>query len=904
MESCKLTSSVLLRVLKGVAAATLLDESSYERLVQCFARGDRVAEGANSHTGNDVAHGLPVGDWLAMVSDISCEDKEKQLMLQHLAELVLAIALLRESGRRTQNPSLAAVSDADLAIVWSMIRGALLSDLFPDSNIRASRSAQGFLSVPLCSIVQNGNIEELFRLHVWLPDGQRGTPDFAVHSHQPFGQSWILAGAGVDHSFDVHPTTDGTAATHAEYKLVWQDAKGTDKTYKTHQISSTIENTGNLVQVTAKGSKLHVRNMSYSIPAAAFHYTEVAPDTLHATLFFFDASRGFVKDAPVLGPKDLDSSTQQRDPGGVTPAVLATMVDAVRSWETLMEEGDQHAQRAEWEHALRSFSHALSLCGPAGNLPASGNYRHIVLGKLGYTNRRFGRYEKAEEYLQSALDGLGSTSFHVELRGEMGVVYRHMNRLDDAKREFEIQYNMAVELNLEYAMCRSIGNLAMVNYQLSRDLLPLAIDQLKERVRLARSIRASPGSGEKAQATIWETVGLSRLSLCYTACGFANDAIATSLESMKVALSTKDPTVVAMSRLFYGRALYLNGQREEALQQFNPTGTCTPAMALCKEPSDEHLGYLRELVEAGADMDLIDEQGYSALDYAVFCGDMKTEEVVLDGLRRQFGKQANDKLLQRQREARVRKCYRELFQESLRPVLLESRNEVSQLQHLRRVYAASLVADEEKIKIFDGLKFVWYRDFLRNGRLPRSNHGLTQNYRDIEPECAPEYIVFISYRWINGDPACLASPDDTNHTQYHRMITAIEAFLEAHGSLDPERLGIWLDWACIDQDNPLPGIAALPLNLAQCDAVISLLDNSYHSRAWCCVEVMIIQILRRSYQLHSWYQHNKIENSEQWAIEEGPLEFESSVAGKQLSSEQDRPMILFLERQARLLGRD
>lgn len=59
MESCKLTSSVLLRVLKGVAAATLLAESSYERLVQCFARGDRVAEGANSHTGNDVAHGLP-----------------------------------------------------------------------------------------------------------------------------------------------------------------------------------------------------------------------------------------------------------------------------------------------------------------------------------------------------------------------------------------------------------------------------------------------------------------------------------------------------------------------------------------------------------------------------------------------------------------------------------------------------------------------------------------------------------------------------------------------------------------------------------------------------------------------------------------------------------------------------
>ncbi|OGM43297.1 hypothetical protein ABOM_008631 [Aspergillus bombycis] len=899
MEDCKVTSPVLLRVLRGVAAATLLDESSYERLAQCFARSGPKVEGVDTCPEKDTGQALPVSDWLAIISDISCGDKDK-----HLADLVLAIALLRESGRRTGDPSHAAVSDADLTTAWNMIRDALLSDLFRDSNVRASRSAQGFLSVPLCSIVQNGNIEELFRLHVWLADGQRGVPEFAVHSHQPFAQSWILAGAGVDHSFDVQATTDGATATHAKYRLVWQDAKSTGRSYKTHQISSTVENTGALVQVTAKGSTLHTRNMSYSIPATAFHRTEVSPDTLHATLFFFDASRGFVQDAPVLGPKDLRSSTQLRDPGGISPAVLATMVDAVRSWEVLMEQGEQHAQRAEWEHALRSFSHALSLCGPGGSLPESANYKHIALGKLGYTDRRFGRYEKAEKYLQSALEGLGSTPLHVELLGELGVVYRHMNRLEDAKREFEIQYKMAGELKLEHAMCRSIGNLAMTNYQLSRDLLPLAIDQLKERIRLARSIRASVGSGEESQAIIWETVGLSRLSLCYTACGFAKEAISAALESVEAALSTKDPTVVAMSRFFYGRSLYLSGQLEEALQQFNPVGTCTPAMALCKEPSNEHLGYLRELVEAGVDLDLVDEHGYSALDYAVFCGDKQTEEVVLDGLCRQFGEKANDKLVQRQTEAQVRKCYRELFQESLRPILLESKNDVNHLQHLRRVYATSLTADEEKTSIFDGLKFVWYQDFVRNGRLPRSNHGLTQHFHDIRPELAPDYIIFISYRWINGDPACVASPDDTNHTQYRRMIRAIEAFIDAHPSINRQRLGIWLDWACIDQDDPLPGIAALPLNLAQCDAVISLLDDSYHSRSWCSVEVMIIQTLRRSYQLHSWYEHKRIENTEQWAMQEGPLDFEPSVAGKLLSSEEDRPRILFLERQARLLGRD
>ncbi|KAE8384459.1 hypothetical protein BDV23DRAFT_189202 [Aspergillus alliaceus] len=903
MENCKVTNSVLLRVLGGVAAATLLDESSYEPLTRCFACGVPM-ESVNRCTDDDVAQALPLSNWLAIVSDFSCGNEKNQLLIRHVADLVLAIALLRESGRRIENSSHAVVSDADLTIVWNMIRGALLSDLFRDSNVRASRSAQGFLSVPLCSIVDNGNIEELFRLHVWLPDSQRGSSVFAVHSHQPFGQSWILAGAGVDHTFDVHPTTDYAAATHAEYRLVWQDGTSPSESYKIHQISSTVENTGNLVRVTAMGSKLHTRNMSYSIPAAAFHRTEVLPDTLHATLFYFDASRGFVKDAPVLGPKDLGSSTQLRDPGGIIPAALATMVDAVRLWEILMEQGGKHAQRAEWEHALRSFSHALSLCGQAGRLPESANYKHIVLGKLGYTFRQFGRYDKAEEYLKNALNMLGSTPLHVDLHGEMGVVYRHMNRLEDAKREFEIQYKLARELKLEHAMCRSIGNLGMVNYQLSRDLLPLAIDQLKERIQLARSIKAFVGSGKKYQAIIWETVGLSRLSLCYTACGLTKDAIATASESVKAALSIKDPTVVAMSRFFYGRALHLNGQFEEALRQFNPIGTCTPAMALCKEPSNENLGYLQELVEVGVDMDLIDEQGYSALDYAVFCGDKQTEEVVLDGLRQQLGEQADDKLLQKQREARVRKCYREVFQESLRPVLLENSNDANQLQHLRRVYTTSLTANEERINIFDGLKFVWYLDFVHNGRLPRSNHGLTQNYHDIKPNLAPDYIIFISYRWINGDPACVTSPDDTSNTQYCRMIKAIEAFLDTHPSINPQKLGIWLDWACIDQDDPLSGIAALPLNLAQCDAVISLVDTSYHDRAWCSIEVMIIQILRRSYNLHSWYEHTKIENTEHWAINEGPLEFEPSVAGKLLGSEQDRPRILFLERQTRLLGRD
>ncbi|EFQ34375.1 uncharacterized protein GLRG_09519 [Colletotrichum graminicola M1.001] len=194
----------------------------------------------------------------------------------------------------------------------------------------AARSAQGFLSVALCSLVKDGRIDELFRLHVWLPDGKRGNPDFKLHSHQPFAQSWILAGEGEDHTWEVEPVEDPTEATHAGYVLAWDDGKGQNSTYKTHQSSSTVRNTGSLFRAMETQSEVHCRDSTYTVPAAAFHTSEVAADALHATLFFFDSHRGFVKDAGVLGPKHGDAFTQLRDPAGISPRELVEAVETAR----------------------------------------------------------------------------------------------------------------------------------------------------------------------------------------------------------------------------------------------------------------------------------------------------------------------------------------------------------------------------------------------------------------------------------------------------------------------------------------------------------------------------------------------------------------------------------------------
>ncbi|KIK17831.1 hypothetical protein PISMIDRAFT_684887 [Pisolithus microcarpus 441] len=247
----------------------------------------------------------------------------------------------------------------------------------------ASRSSQGFLAAPLCSLLKDGNIDELYRFHIWLPGGQRGNLDFAVHSHQAYAQSWILAGLGNDYRYTFEPVTSLADATHAMYGLSWADGKNTSAVYKTHQTSSTVVNTGKLGRTTCTaGPTVHTRDMSYYIPSAAFHSTEVAPDILHATLFVFDSHRGFTEDAPVLGPKDTESSTQLRDPAGVTPAALANMVETMRSWEIFKEQGQQYSQRAHWQSALEAFNEALDLCESAPDFPNADRCKQPILAQL------------------------------------------------------------------------------------------------------------------------------------------------------------------------------------------------------------------------------------------------------------------------------------------------------------------------------------------------------------------------------------------------------------------------------------------------------------------------------------------------------------------------------------------
>ncbi len=389
--------------------------------------------------------------------------------------------------------------------------------------------------------------------------------------------------------------------------------------------------------------------------------------------------------------------------------------------------------------------------------------------------------------------------------------------------------------------------------------------------------------------------------------------------------------MIAFSSFFYGRALLLNGHHERALHQFEMPGACPPAVALCKEPSKEHVEYLRELLEAGIDLDVVDNTRYSTLDYAVFSGDEATQQVVLDFLQRKLGADAGGGVSRRMADSHLRKGYRELFQEKLRPVLLRAVDANAALSKLRCVYADALAATEDYRHLFDGLRVMSYSDFRTYGRLPRSNDGLDQvfqhNPHRNQEGRTPDFVIFISYTRINRSPNA-RTPDDANSTQYHRILRAIEQFLARHSFVDRDCLSIWVvsaplindicsfivttlmlpqDHACVDQDDPMRGVSALPMIIVQCDAMISLVDGTHYNRAWCSLEAMMIQTLKESYGLHLWYGHvplneNTGEESTTGFLREGPMDVKlSSVAEKELSFEEDRPKLLFLERQSQLL---
>ncbi|KAK3303820.1 uncharacterized protein B0T15DRAFT_577077 [Chaetomium strumarium] len=465
---------------------------------------------------------------------------------------------------------------------------------------------------------------------------------------------------------------------------------------------------------------------------------------------------------------------------------------------------------------------------------------------------------------------------------------------------------MAKQLGMEAALALRVleadGD-GLARKDKARDLISLAMQQLEESSQLANKIRTAAPKWTRGhekttkyrEAIGWECIGYRRLSLCYAALG------------------SIDANPRTRERMFH-KAAKLSGKAARVGSCMSATGSSVLPMCqffrghvfLMQESRPGNIGSLREVIDVGADLDVADPEGSTALDHAVLSGDAETKETVLKGLRRQLALSEDD-LADRRTEARLRKAHREILQEKLRPVLYEHSKDADCIKDLRRAYAETLAADPEKRALFDHLKFMRYTDFKWFGRLPHSSDGLAQAFVSehlggSKDDTNSDALIFFSYRWINQDPD-RNTPDGAINTQYRRMIDAAELFLEQNPSVRAERLGVWMDFACVDQDNPATGVSALPI-VTLCDAVFSLVDDMYYERAGCCVEAKMISELtpeRRFpapffYQVqtvHRWYEHIPApepsgHGGQKWILQparRGGL----PLRNKKLTFERDRP---------------
>lgn len=246
-----------------------------------------------------------------------------------LFKVTLAVCILRQASHANRE-----LSAEDLDETWQLLCDAFNPSTTTKLKYKVSRGAPGYLAIPLCSLLAGGKIDELLRLHVWLPDGIRVKQEVAIHAHQTFAQSWIVAGQMTNHKYQAEPTTNDLLATNAEFAPRWDDGKYAGTSYKTFQRSSSAKNTNKLFIVTPQGSNKHTRNNTYTMSAGTHHWPSTAGTQLCSTLFYFDSRHGdFVQDAPVMGPKNGTENVQKRDPGAFTPSGLVQMVDAVRNWE-------------------------------------------------------------------------------------------------------------------------------------------------------------------------------------------------------------------------------------------------------------------------------------------------------------------------------------------------------------------------------------------------------------------------------------------------------------------------------------------------------------------------------------------------------------------------------------------
>jgi len=130
------------------------------------------------------------------------------------------------------------------------------------------------------------------------------------------------------------------------------------------------------------------------------------------------------------------------------------------------------------------------------------------------------------------------------------------------------------------------------------------------------------------------------------------------------------------------------------------------------------------------------------------------------------------------------------------------------------------------------MRVISWKTLQKLGRIPRSDDCLRDGFTvsvDSLIDMDNAEIWFFSHRWSRPLETL---PDDAANSKAEALVK-----IGSNYSLSWQKeLYYWIDFACVDQSCPLPGIEMLPLYVALCDDFCCYCTPDYEMRAWTRLE--------------------------------------------------------------------
>ena len=121
------------------------------------------------------------------------------------------------------------------------------------------------------------------------------------------------------------------------------------------------------------------------------------------------------------------------------------------------------------------------------------------------------------------------------------------------------------------------------------------------------------------------------------------------------------------------------------------------------------------------------------------------------------------------------------------------------------------------------------------GAIPPFSANLTVDAKEALQDRG--VVMFVSHRWLRS---ASGEPDDDARTKFKALVAFAHYYEHFYcRQAGARNIYFWIDYACIDQDNMLPGVQSLPLYVAASNDLLVYETKDYADRAWCCAEMVL-----------------------------------------------------------------